>query len=49
MVKIGADSVGNFRRAPLLASEEGRKVQKRVWAELEEKLESIQPGVVQTI
>lgn len=30
-------------------SEEGKGLQKRVWAELAEKLEHIQPGIMQNI
>ncbi|KAK4690249.1 hypothetical protein P7C71_g6495, partial [Lecanoromycetidae sp. Uapishka_2] len=37
------------QRAPLLISEEGQQVQKKVWAELAAKLERIQPGIMQNI
>ena len=37
------------RAAPIINSEKGQKLQKRVWAELAEKLEKIQPGILQNI
>ncbi|KAL6721765.1 hypothetical protein ACLMJK_000870 [Lecanora helva] len=36
-------------RAPLLGSEDGRKVGKRVWGELTQKLNQIQPGIMQNV
>jgi hypothetical protein len=38
------DSVSDF-----VASEEGLRTQKKVWKELAEKLETIQPGILQNI
>ncbi|KAL9100545.1 MAG: hypothetical protein Q9163_004083 [Psora crenata] len=35
--------------APLISSEEGQQLQKRVWDELAEKLERIQPGILGNI
>lgn len=35
-----------FRRSPLL---QDQAVQKRVWAELAEKLEDLQPGILQNL
>ena len=37
------------RVAPIIDSPNGEKLQKRVWAELAEKLEKIKPGVLQNI
>lgn len=31
--------------APWIETEEGRKVQSKIWGELQERLEAIQPGV----
>lgn len=35
--------------APLVTSEEGVKLQKRVWTELSEKLEKIHPGILKNL
>lgn len=35
--------------APLVLSQEGREVQGRIWKELSEKLEEIQPGILENI
>ena len=37
------------RAAPIIRSPEGQQLQKRVWAELAEKLEKIEPGVLRNI
>lgn len=37
------------RTAPIISSPEGQQLQKRVWAELAEKLEKIQPSILQNI
>jgi hypothetical protein len=37
------------RVAPIVDSPEGNMVQKRVWEELSQKLESIQPGILKNI
>lgn len=38
-----------IRVAPLVDSPEGILTQKRVWEELSQKLESIQPGILKNI
>lgn len=37
------------RPSPLVLSEEGAKIQKRVWAEISQKLETIQPGIMANV
>jgi retinol dehydrogenase 12 len=37
------------RVSPFVTSEEGTETQKRVWAELSEILEKIQPGIMANI
>ena len=37
------------RAAPIVTSPKGQELQKRVWSELAEKLEKIQPGILQNI
>lgn len=37
------------RVSPFVVSAEGAKTQKRVWSELEKKLEEIHPGLTQNI
>jgi len=37
------------RPSPFVRSEEGAKAQKKVWSELNAKLEKIQPGVVSNV
>ena len=39
----------NNRAAPIITSPEGQKLQTRVWTELADKLEKIQPGILQNI
>ena len=39
----------SLRVSSFVSSAEGEKTQKRVWAELSEKLERIQPGILQNI
>jgi len=35
-----------FRPSPFVRSEEGAKMQAKIWAELSAKLETIQPGIM---
>ncbi len=42
--KYMADSVVSYE-SPFVLSEEGQRVEKKVWRELIEKLERIQPGI----
>jgi hypothetical protein len=37
------------RVSPFVSSDEGLQTQKKVWNELAEKLERIQPGILQNI
>lgn len=43
------DDCGLGKRAPLVTTEEGKAIQKKLWAELTQELESIQPGILQNI
>jgi hypothetical protein len=52
----GPESHGEYKSdckvvppSPFVLSEKGRKLQKRVWAELTEKLEAIEPGVTSNL
>jgi hypothetical protein len=44
---LGADFYGST--SPFVESDEGAETQKKVWAELKEKLDRIQPGILQNI
>lgn len=53
---FSADSHGQYmsdsaisKPSPFVSSEEGAKTQKRVWSELKERLEKIQPGILGNI
>lgn len=52
----GKDTHGEYmsdcavaKTAPLVGSEEGKRAQERVWKELSQKLETIQPGILKNI
>lgn len=39
----------NYSVSPFVTSTEGAETQKRIWSELKEKLEQIQPGLMQNV
>lgn len=39
----------NYSVSSFVTSAEGAETQRRIWSELKEKLEHIQPGLMQTI
>ena len=43
------DSRHKHRAAPIINNEKAQQLQRRVWAELAEKLEKVQPGLMQNI
>jgi hypothetical protein len=47
--RFQADLISRFRPSAFVLSEEGSKTQKRVWDELNAKLEKIQPGILSNI
>ncbi|KAL8780690.1 MAG: hypothetical protein Q9194_000793 [Teloschistes cf. exilis] len=45
----GEESHGEYMADSIVSNDEGVKTQKRLWAELTEKLERIQPGVTKVV